>query len=96
MPAKLSDVAKLVGVSPSTVSRALSGSGAGNLKLLEEIRTAAEQAGYPLDRYNASLARSRIRLADSIVFAAFASAPNASVRVSLCIGRSNVPSNSGR
>jgi LacI family transcriptional regulator len=60
MPAKLSDVAKRVGVSPSTVSRALSGSGAGNLKLLEEIRTAAEQVGYPLDRYHASLARSRL------------------------------------
>ena len=60
MTAKLSDIAATVGVSASTVSRALSGRMGGNPHLVERITRVAEELGYPLDRYSAALARSRL------------------------------------
>ncbi len=48
---KLDDIAKAVGVSQSTVSRALSGKGSVDHELAARILAAAEQLGYPLERY---------------------------------------------
>ena len=45
-PATISDVARLAGVSPGTVSKALNGRGALSLSTIARIRHAAEQLGY--------------------------------------------------
>ena len=60
MSARLSDIAAAVGVSTSTVSRALAGRMGGNPQLVDQITRVAEELGYPLDRYTAALARSRL------------------------------------
>ena len=60
MPTKLSDIAQSVGVSASTVSRALAGRMGGNPYLAERIVQVAEELNYPLDRYRAILARSKL------------------------------------
>ena len=56
----LEDIAKAVGVSASTVSRALSGKGQISSALVEQIIAAAEALGYPLDRYQTSHNQSRL------------------------------------
>lgn len=60
MGAKLSDIAAAVGVSTSTVSRVLSGRGAPNPELSERILQAAQEFGYPVERYNAAMKRPRL------------------------------------
>ncbi len=45
-PATISDVARLAGVSPGTVSKALNGRGALSLSTVQRIQQAAEQLGY--------------------------------------------------
>jgi LacI family transcriptional regulator len=60
MSAKLSDIAAAVGVSASTVSRILSGRGGPNPELAERILQAAEEFGYPLERYSTAMRRSRL------------------------------------
>src|SRR6267154_2209520 len=45
-PATISDVARLAGVSPGTVSKALNGRGALSLGTIARIQQAAEQLGY--------------------------------------------------
>src|SRR6201992_1351811 len=45
-PATISDVARLAGVSPGTVSKALNGRGALSLSTVQRIQQAADQLGY--------------------------------------------------
>jgi len=45
-PATISDVARLAGVSPGTVSKALNGRGALALGTIQRIQQAAERLGY--------------------------------------------------
>src|SRR5262249_30475442 len=45
-PATISDVARLAGVSPGTVSKALNGRGALSLSTVRRVQQAAEQLGY--------------------------------------------------
>src|SRR5438067_12735334 len=45
-PATISDVARLAGVSPGTVSKALNGRGALSLGTIQRIQQAADQLGY--------------------------------------------------
>ncbi len=59
-PVTLGDVARSVGVSVSTVSRALSGKQGVDPAVAGRIVAAAEAVGYPLERYRANLLRSRL------------------------------------
>ncbi|MBW7882404.1 MAG: LacI family DNA-binding transcriptional regulator [Caldilineaceae bacterium] len=60
MSVKLDDIARAVGVSTSTVSRALSGKTAADPALIEQIIATAEKLGYPLERYRALQSKSRL------------------------------------
>lgn len=64
---RLDDVARLVGVSPSTVSRAINRPDMVSAKTLERIRVAVERIGYVPNRLAGGLASNHSRLVAAIV-----------------------------
>lgn len=57
MPVKITDIAKLAGISSSSVSRILNGTGRYSLETAKRVKRIAKNAGYYKDRSAADLAR---------------------------------------
>ena len=66
-PATIIDVAKIAGVSPKTVSRALTGNGYVSNKTLQRVKQAADQLGYRVNRAAQSLVSARSSIIGLIV-----------------------------